>query len=187
MTKDQKYKKLSKKLRRAWNLNQQIPVNIFKKQIKVVRNDFQDDIYEVSEEDCIDKKYYFDFQNKNNFKYNQNRERKSKLEARNKIQKTIDERKNRVSSCNGREQVEYKRLIGLKWKVDVSLFPKIQNKDLSSLLSPSINKKILTSLVKNSKIKKKDDLEDDFEYIEFLDFSFKNINKPNFLGHSFEN
>jgi hypothetical protein len=188
LSEDQKYKKLSKKLRRAWNLNQKIPVNVFKKQIKIINVDNDEDISEFSEDDQLSQnKNYFHFYQKDSFNNNTNRERKSKMEARNKIQKTINERKKRVSSCNGKEQLKYKRLVGSKKEVDNLLFPKSQvnNKNLSNLLSPSINQQFLSSFVKNGKSSKNKNLSDHFEYIEFLDFSCKNINKSNFFRNSF--
>lgn len=189
LSEDQKYKKISKKLRRAWNLNQQIPVNVFKKQIIIINIDNEEDLSEFSEDAQLSQnKTYFDFYEKSSFKNNTNRERKSKMEAKNNIQKRINERKKRVSSCNGKEQLKYKRLVGLKREVDKSLFPKNQtnNKNLSNLLSPTVNQQFLSSFVKNGKSKKNKKFDEYFEYIEFLDFSCKNINKPIFFGNSLE-
>lgn len=187
LSEDQKYKKISKKLRRAWNLNQQIPVNVFKKQIKVLSLQNEDDLSGFSGEVLQNgSKNYFEAYEQSSCQNIRNKERKSKMEARNKIQKTINERKKRVSSCQGKEQLEYKRLVGLKRTVDSSLFSKDQdkNQEISNLLSPSTNKQFISSFHQNAKLK--NNKNDFFDYIEFLDFSFKNINKPNFLDNSFE-
>jgi hypothetical protein len=201
LTEDQKHKKISKKLKRAWNLNQQIPVNIFKKQVRymsLTSNQSKDNCSLRSskeEQNNEDKDYFFGMKRSGRI----TRQRKSKLDAKNKIKNSmLRKRKQRAPLGEEKEHLEYKRLVGLKRDLNDFLGKRETPSNLSidnfyvphlkqqkseehlkrvhshfdQIISPNIKQKHLNSTSHDV----------NFEYVEFLDFSFKNINKPNFLG-----
>lgn len=213
LTESQKYRKISRKLRRAWNLNQKIPINIFKKQVRYLstsKNKMPGSNVSLKEEssntsnvdDKQEKEMFFGMKRKSH-------QRKSKLVAKNKIKNSmIRQRKQRAPLGEEKEHLEYKRLVGLKR--DLGDFLKNNKKDATKVkenkkgfsfenlfLSCSLEEKnhnqnnffsnldraIKTDSRKKATMKSKKSgiPKDQFEYVEFLDFSLKKINKPNFL------
>ena len=191
LTDHQKHKKISKKLRRAWNLNQQIPINIFKKQVRY--KSLANLSPNSNEEACNlkDEKDQF-FGMKRSARMS--RQRKSKLDAKNKIKNSmLRRRKQRAPLGEEKEHLEYKRLVGLKRDLDDFLGNE-SNSSIEHLFGSNLNSKkctkqrvsshfdqIISPPLQNAKNHRfgRDGM--NFEYVEFLDFSFKNINKPNFL------
>ena len=170
LTEDQKHRKISKKLRRAWNLNQQISVNIFKKQVR-----FREPGKRSRAENPNEQGERVDASENDVFGMKRARrvttQRRSKLEAKNKIKKSMmRQRKQRAPLGEEKEHLEYKRLVGLKR--DLSEFRRASERgargqrDFEGLRgTPGVARR-----------------KGNFEYVEFLDFSFKNINKSNFLA-----
>lgn len=165
LTEDQKHRKISKKLRRAWNLNQQISVNIFKKQVRFLGPErsaqaekLNPEGIEMSEKDVFGMKRV----------RKATTQRRSKLEAKNKIKKSMmRQRKLRAPLGEEKEHLEYKRLVGLKR--DLGEFRRDCGQETRG-------RRHFDGPAKTPREGR------NFEYVEFLDFSFKNINKPNFLA-----
>jgi hypothetical protein len=202
-----KYKKISKKIKRAWKLNQKIPVNIFKKQVRyLIKHKKSTSIRSESSLESSSNDDHQCLLMKNSGRIS--KERKSKLEAKNKIKNLmIRQRKQRSSPKTEKEYFGYKRLVGLKRNLqefrdneefsfkkskhqesDISfknhLYPSLKKpnyKNLGKVFENQVdppsfpNLKIFNSIQRSCRNKA------EFEYVEFLDFSLKNINKPNFL------
>jgi hypothetical protein len=205
LTEYQKHRKIAKKLKRAWNLNQKMPVNIFKKQVRYINHDptFDSNKSETSSL-TQDKNQYINVKCSGLKKM----ERKSKLKAKNKIKNSmLRQRKQRATFKSDREHLKYKRLVGLKRDIKdfldnedthVDSQSSICRLDMSNGLSLDSNVgrlksqrmdfhphfgQIISPKLTNDSVDGGNSLKNKlvFEHVEFLDFSFKNINKPNFL------
>ena len=213
LSEEQKHRKIAKKLKRAWNLNQQIPVNVFKKQVGFSRISYQKEFPSENPDfkeqpltipHSPDPREFNDSSLGLTSKKGPTSERKSKLKARNKIQNSIlRQRKLRAPSGQGKEQSQYKRLVGPKRNIDQLRDLESGKKSYESFLTPIVkqskenkaSEKLRTSVLGNFEnglfcrrntnergdSSRKRAHQGRLEYVEFLDFSFKNINKPNFL------
>ena len=216
LTEDQKTQKIAKKLRRAWNLNQQIPVNVFKKQVQhfetnahqSVHKEFNTELTTVPlkrSAENFDFEPYFGIKNKRSKLL----QRKSKVLARNKIKSfMLQQKKKRTPVSQGKEYEEYRQLIGLKRDTDQTQLK--ENLFIEKLTLPDSNdqgKQHRSFLSPMSEEQPKDFVEQRFcqllsskmfhptsvgctvpftanrVNLEFLDFSFKNINKTKFFGN----
>ena len=149
--------KLTKKLRRAWNLNRHISMNVFKKQIAIRKYRESD-----SESECSEGRM-----EAFNILPSNRKQRRSKLQAQSKIRESIRRRKKqRIRQGECFEALEYKRLIGKRVAEDVFVKSGGSRKegDEGSYASGEREK---TGTERRP---------GEWEYVEFLDFSFKNIN-----------
>lgn len=165
ITDNQKQCKIAKKLRRAWSLNQQISMNIFKKQVRFFdpRREESSLLSETLARQNFGESDVFGMKRARRATL----QRRSKLEAKNKIKNSMmRQRKQRAPLGEEREHLEYKRLVGLK-------------RDLGEFLEGADRGKVDSAERRKKKAKA---TQGNFQYVEFLDFSFKNINKSNFLA-----
>lgn len=154
----QKTYKLTKKLRRAWNLNQHISMNVFKKQIAIPKPQTQDSDSEPETTELASDSFPI--------LRSDRRQRRSKLEAQSKIRESIRRRKKqRIRQGVCPEAIEYKRLIGKRGADDVFVRSRGSEGDGEQV-----------SLHSRDKLGKYGSMGVEWEFVEFLDFSFKNIN-----------
>ena len=214
LTENQKVKKISKKFKRAWNLNQKLPINVFKKQVCLSEDHFKAATPQEAENGFLsDNKFDCEHYSRQSSKIVKlipqiKLQRQSKLKAKNKIENSmIMKKKKRASSSLGKEQLEYKRLVGLKKEIAL-LCPKTNNDNENIFnFNSQYGQKLacfdnFLTPIKNIEKRKYVDNKNDFHYFdfkndlnksastlgskvlglsfEFLDFSLKNINKTNF-------